>query len=217
MTRSQLGCCIGALAAVLLWSGAATANMSYSPWVHELIQEGADMVVTVAIFEETDATNDQGEPLPGLDTAYTLKRWDSEGTEILFEDRVFDPANAESVSGYTCQVWDGPEAGPCDGAFDCVDCDDDGIEECDGFCGVAYYYTVVDECPPIGTELYYWMFTDPPYDRYAENEGLGFTTGGAEDVGAACQHPDDGGCSASRAGARPSAGLLLLLAATFGY
>jgi hypothetical protein len=209
---------ICAPAALLLWSGTASANMSYSPWVHELIQNGPDIVVTVAVFNETEAVNPDGEPLPGLDSAYTLERWDEAGSEIVFENRVFDPAEADATSGYACHTWDGPEAGPCDGSYECADCDDDGVDECDGFCGVAYYYTVVDECPAPGSYgLYYWMRTDPPYDLYAEGEGLGFTTGGAEDVGAACQHPDGGGCSASLFGARPAAGLFLLLAAAIGY
>jgi hypothetical protein len=208
--------CLCAFLALLLGSGAAAANMSYSPWVHELIQNGPDIVVTVAIFDETEATNLEGDPLPGLNAAYTLERWDEEGSAIVFEDRVFDPAEADATSGFTCHTWDGPEAGPCDGSYECADCDDDGTGECDGFCGVAYYYTVVDECPAPGSYgLYYWMRTDPPYDLYAEDEGLGFTTGGAEDVGAACQHPDEGGCSAGKTGNRPAAGLFAVLRTVF--
>ena len=75
--------------------------------IHELIQNGPDIEVTVAIFDETEAVNPDGKRLPGLDAAYTLKRWAyDEETEFLFENRVFDPAAAGSVSGYTCHVWD---------------------------------------------------------------------------------------------------------------
>jgi hypothetical protein len=217
MTYSRLCSWVCTFAGLLLWTGAASANMSATPWIHELIQNGPDVVIEFAVFDETEATNDDGEPLPGLDAAYTLQLVSHEDYYAVFEGRVFDPAEADSVSGYTCHVWDSWNEGSCEEGAPCVDCDDDGTDECDGFCGVAYYYTVVDECPPLSDgETMYSVHTEPPYDLYYEGEGLGFETMVIEDVGAACQHPDDGGCSASRAGVRPVTGVLRCLAALFG-
>jgi hypothetical protein len=86
------------------------------------------------------------------------------------------------------------------------------MDECDGFCGVAYYYTVVDECPPLSEgETMYSVHTEPPHDLFYEGEGLGFEAMAIEDVGAICQHSDDGGCSTSCAGDDPTTGLLSVL------
>jgi hypothetical protein len=205
-----------ALVAALLWSGAAAANMSATPWIHSLLQDGPDIVIEFAVFDETEATNPEGEPLPGFDVAYTLRLVSHEDHYAVFEGRTFERSEAESVSGYTCHVWDSWNEGACEEGASCVDCDEDGVDECDGFCGVAYYYTVVDECPPLSVgESLYSVHTDPPYDLYAEGEGLGFETLLIDDVGAACQHPDDGGCSAASAGNRPAAGLIAVLTTVF--
>jgi hypothetical protein len=117
----------------------AFANMSYSPWVHEIVQNGADMEVTVSVFEETTETNDQGEPLPGFEAAYTLERLSHENYKVVFEDRVFKPEEADEVSEYTCQSWNSEPYGADRSYYDCVDCDGDGTEECNSFCGVAYH------------------------------------------------------------------------------
>jgi hypothetical protein len=166
----------------------ARANMSYSPWVHEIVQNGADLEVTVSIFDETSWTNDDGEPLPGLEASYTLQRWSVGDSLSVFEDRVFNPEEADEITEYMCHSWYGDYyESTCNETDDCVDCDGDEIGDCPGFCGVAYRYKVIDVCPPVQEDLLYWMFTDPPYDLSADGEGLGFTTAAAEDVGDECQ------------------------------
>ncbi len=183
--------------AIVAFSSTAFANIAYSPWVHEITQKGADLEVTVTVFDETSATNDEGEPLPGLDSAYTLERWSFEEEPFrLFEDRVFDPNQAEQVTAHTCQPWNGePHQSDCTLQESCVDCDNDGLNECFGFCGVAYRYKVIDTCPPPGAQIYYSMFTSSSYDLWADGEGLSFTSTGAEDIGAACQDSSSADCS----------------------
>lgn len=216
MNCAKLFASLGAMTAALLWSGAAAANMSATPWIHSLLQDGPDVVIEFAVFDQAQAVNDDGVPIPGVDAAFTLRRISHEDNVAVFEGRVFNPADADSTSGYACQPWSHWESDPCDGSYECADCDEDGTGECDGFCGVAYYYTVVDECPPLSVgESMYSVHTDPPYDLYYEGEGLGFETLLIDDVGAACQHPSDGGCSAANAGNRPAAGLIAVLTTIF--
>ena len=168
--------------AVLLLSQTGAANMSYSPWVHEIIQNGNDNEITVQIFGETTWVNGGGEPLPGAEAKYTLTRMSTEGSAEVFKDRQFDPAKAEEVTDFGCQRWELEESSHPDECTDypeyCEDCDGDGTPECPGFCGKAYRYTVTDHCPPDDNQLMYWMKTDPAYDVvYESEEDLGFTAG----------------------------------------
>jgi hypothetical protein len=145
------------------------ANMSYTPWVHKMVQKGADVEITVQIFDETTATNDEGDPLPGLDDAYTLGRLSVTESGTVFEDRVFDPGEADEVTEYICHSWsewyEDAASGGCDEAT------------CNGFCGVAYRYKVMDHCPPFNQEDLYGMSTASGYDLHGVGEGLGFTNG----------------------------------------
>ena len=183
---------IGLAVALLAVPTLVSANMSYSPWVHEIVQKGGDMEITVQIFDKTTAANGDGEPLPGLDAKYTLKR----GGTVLFEDRVFDPEEAEEVTGFVCHAWNSSdEYGECDDETGA----DGGVGgECAGFCGVAYRYKVVDHCPTDEGELMYWMSVNPPYDLRAEDEGLGFTNTGfdREVAGRECKASSESGCTA---------------------
>jgi hypothetical protein len=186
---------------LLALPGAVAANMSYSPWVHELVQKGADIEITVQIFDETTATNGDGEPLPGLDAKYTLKR----GGTALFEERIFEPEAADEVIELTCHSWDPHiewDAG-CGEESACEDCDSDGEGECAGFCGVAYRYKVLDHCPKDDRGLMYWMYVTPAYDLQFEGEGLGFTNWGSfdeEEAGGECKAASDSGCSVTGVG-----------------
>ena len=187
----------------------ARANFSYSPWVHELIQKGGDMAVNVQIFDQVDEiATPEGTPVPDMSARYTLKRMTSDASVVLFENRVFDSSEADEVTPYMCHSWsnnvvgtaDGSDAGCDDELEHCADCDKDGTPECNGFCAVAYRYTVVDHCPPADApELYYWMFVEPEVHRIPD-EGLGFTTGHfkSEEAGGVCDSEEK--CSVTRVG-----------------
>jgi hypothetical protein len=200
--------------------GVAAANMSYTPWVHELNQVGQDVEVTVQVFEESDTLLGEDEiPVPDLGSAYTLTRSGTDEFETLLEDHVFAAGDAFEVTEFGCvprNIW-GSDS--CPGSEHCEDCDDDGEAECDGLCAVTYRFLVIDECAPPGDALYY-IRTPETESVWYENEGLGFTNTVVEDTGAACL--DDSGCSVSGVGAGSGAGLALfllgigLVAATLG-
>ncbi len=176
------------------------ANMSYTPWIHNMVQNGTDMEITVAIFEETEATNEEGEPIPDLSDGYTLSCMSPEGGGVVFEDRVFEPDEADEVTEKICHIWDywnyyyyvDPEQE--------IPCEDDS--DCEyGFCAVAYRYIVSHHCPPFESDMRYQVHTTSNYDLLYEGEGLGMSNwyeGELTDM-AECQ--DTGGCSTSGAGA----------------
>lgn len=196
-------------AGLVLISRVGLANMSYSPWVHEVIQNGQNMEITVQIFDESTGTNTAGEPLPGFESKYTLTRYGSgeaSATVTVLKEHTFDPAEADAVTEVGCRWWSGAEdLSLCDAdagsAVDCEDCDNDGVGECYGFCGKAYQYKFIDSCPPADQDLMYGMTATPAYDWVAgSDEGLGFTT--ATFSGDA-QCPDSsasGNCSATNIG-----------------
>ena len=192
---------------------AGAANISYSPWVHEIIQNGSDNEITVQIFGETTWVNGGGEALPGAEAKYNLKRVSASASANIFKDRQFDPAEAEEVVPYGCQLWNpefpNPEDGgePADDCDDCDDCDGDGTKECRGFCGTAYRYTVVDSCPPKDDEMMYWMETSPAYNVvYGGEEGLGFTTATFSGDPECAFRKSDAGCGIVGTGADTARG-----------
>jgi hypothetical protein len=105
MTSSMKIAILYATLSFVLIPTTVLANFSYSQWIHEIIQNGADLEITVPVFDETTETNYLGQPLPGFEAAYTLDRWDrdSESTHIVFENRVFKPGEADEITEYTCQ------------------------------------------------------------------------------------------------------------------
>lgn len=202
---------------------AASANMSYTPWVHELNQVGQDLEVTVQVFEDASIDLVEGEvPLPDLGSTYTLVRWGSKPGTTLFEDRAFSAGEAFEVTEYGCQVWD-PTIDSAEPDFcqnypeSCVDCDDDSEPECYGFCAVAYRFEVLDECVPPG-EWYYSMNTpeSEQHGLFNEGEGLGSTNTGVEDTGDPCLDDGDSGCSVSGVGAQAPLGALALFMLAIG-
>ncbi len=176
--------------ACLTMSLSAWANMSYTPFIHEIVQDGADVEVTVNVFDEIEGVAPTGDTLPDMSAAYTLGWYGYPSGSVLFEDRVFDPQEAVEISEYECQYWDYYGSDKWDGA---LDCDGDGVFECSGFCAVAYRYTVTEHCPEYlnedvdGSPLYY-MKSDPPCDLFFEDEDLGYSnwTDVIEDVGDLC-------------------------------
>ncbi|MDD5308369.1 MAG: hypothetical protein PHU25_13695 [Deltaproteobacteria bacterium] len=209
----------------LLAPAAARANESYSPWVHELIQKGQDVEITVQVFEDASIELAQGVPLPDLSSRYRLWRDYDVGSETLFKDRVFTAEEAINVPSYGCQVPPDFDMSECEESPEvCVDCDSDAVPECPGFCAVAYQFLVADECVPPG-EWYYWMST-PEADEhglYYEGEGLGFTntvvknTGDpcldqpAADSGPALDGSSGTGCNVSGLGSPRGQGVLFVL------
>jgi hypothetical protein len=199
---------------------AASANISYTPWVHELNQVGQDVEVTVQVFDESDAMlGPEGEqiPVPDLSSAYTLTRVGIDVSKTLLEDQVFSPKDAFEVIEYGCvprNIW---FSGDCPGDWNCEDCDDDGEAECDGFCAVTYRFSVVDDCAAPGDAMYY-MRTDYAGPAWYEDEGLGFTNTVVEDTGDPCLD-DDSGCSVSGvgrdAGVGAVTGAILMLVGIF--
>jgi hypothetical protein len=190
--------------------GVAAANMSYTPWVHELNQVGQDVEVTVQVFEESDTLLGEDEiPMPDLDSAYTLTRSGTGWGTTLLEDHVFAAEDAFEVVEYGCVLVDPWGPGDCPGHEYCVDCDGDDEAECNGFCAVTYRFLVIDECVPPG-ETMYGIRTPETESVFYEGEGLGFTNTGIEDTGAACLD-DDSGCSVSGLGARRTTSALTAL------
>lgn len=184
----------------LLIAAPAAANISVTPWIYEVEQVGQDTEVTIAIFEDcSEEFIIDDVPFPGLDQPYTLFRWGFEDQYpvYLFEDRVFTADEAVEVTPYQCQ---GPAELNEECATDpdwCVDCDEDGVPECYGFCAVAYRFTVVDGCVPPGGEQYYTITTPSVMGtEYHAGEGLGHHSTGFEDTGDPCL--DDASCSISR-------------------
>jgi len=187
-------------AVVFFFGHGAAANMSYTPWVHELNQVGQDVEVTVQVFEESDVLLGEDEiPMPGFDSQYTLVRWSAgSGDVVLLEDHVFAPEDAFEVTEFECHTWNIWYDDGCSDPAWCDDCDGDDVLECYGFCAVAYRFLVVDHCVPPGDAMY-GIRTPECHSVWAEGEGLGFTNTGIEDTGDACLD-DDSGCSVSGVG-----------------
>lgn len=223
--RSVPALFIASAVGMALWSfsHSTAANMSYSPWVHELNQVGQDVEVTVQVFEDASIDLVEGEmPLPDLDSTYTLTRGGHQPGTTLFEDRTFSAEEAFEVTDYGCQSFepglDSVEPDFCQNYPEsCVDCDDDSEPECYGFCAVAYRFEVLDECVPPGS--WYYAMSTPESEQHGlfhEGEGLGSTNTGVQDTGDSCLDDDDSGCSVSGvggdAGAGPVTAAVLVLA-----
>jgi hypothetical protein len=180
---------------ILALPNTAQANMSYTPWIHSMIQNGPEMEITVSIFDQTDATNGDGEPIPGLEDEYTLGLGSPEESYNVFENRTFEPGEALEVTEKVCHSWDSP-----DSITNGENCDDDST--CGyGFCAVAYRYEVTDHCPPFGEDFRYWMTTSSDYDLLYEGEGLGMSNyyEVLEEAGDQCAESESG-CSVSLVG-----------------
>lgn len=122
---------------------AARANDGTPPWIQDVVQEGQDVDLTLAIV-------DRGEP--GLSSTFQVIRTERDGEEtVVMDDHVFATSEASSSADPTCRWWDDENPADCeDEAVGCDDCDHDGTPECDGWCQTAWYFVVTDTCVPTG-------------------------------------------------------------------
>jgi hypothetical protein len=203
------------LSVVLVLPASVLANISTTPWIYEIIQNGQDVEITFSVFKDSsddrvledwaphiDPESIEGIPFPDLSNAYTLERSGQNDNEVIFEDRIFFAEEADFVTEYTCQD-NGTFAscGPVDEG--CTDCDGDGIEECLTYCAVAYRYTFIDSCPPPGEK--YYLVNTPETKEYMDDiiedtfNSLGSASFTVHESNASCSE-DSSGCSVTGIG-----------------
>jgi MYXO-CTERM domain-containing protein len=178
------------------------ANDGSPPRIHELMQDGHDVVITLRIL-------DMGEP--GLDTAYTLTR---DSAKELVSERVFQPAEAAQTER-VCRHYSDQDL--CAGAdLDdplCIDCDEDGLPECsrhefENWCEIKYFFEVVDTCVRPG-ETRYTLSADDW--GFSETQSLV-----VEEASGVCESGGCGCSAASDAMTAPVTGTMLLLVGLLG-
>ncbi|HUT79437.1 MAG TPA: hypothetical protein VM285_17200 [Polyangia bacterium] len=208
MKRFRLGAMAGVVV-LLVGLGSAWANDGTPSWVHELMQDGSNVEVTLAIVENGE---------PGLPDAFTVTRDGPEGTATVVEDEEFQLGDEMGSEGQ-CRGSVDPEY--CvDHAEECLDCDEDGVLECntygDGWCDTILFFELTDWCVPPGETTYRltaegWEWSDDEMEITVEEWDGECTPPGADDGGG-------GGCSVSGAGlgaeAPESLSLLLLALAS---
>jgi len=195
------------------------ANDGMSPTIHQLIQEGQDVRISVRI-------SDAGEP--DLTPDYRIVRTDGDAVQTVLSDKTFTAAEAVSSSGPECRWWepldiycyDYPEyCEDCnnDGYDDCFgtcsenpetmemecvqdycdhmscgqDCDGDGEGDCDGWCQTIYTFEVLDECVSPGTWDYELFYLDSYSDDWS-SLSWEQTVLEVTDSGEVCTPPEDG-------------------------
>jgi hypothetical protein len=138
----------GVTMAVLMFSVVAKANDGMPSEIHQLVQKGSNVEITMEIWDPGD---------PGMHYNWSLDRVTATETVPVFENVHFTPEDADSVGEPYCRVYDfaveDPEA-KCATSSECIDCDGDGKEECWGYCEVPYYFTFTDYCVPGGEVTY---------------------------------------------------------------
>ena len=145
-TRALLSAC--GLACLCFGALSAEANAYDNRWFRDVSQDGRDVSFKLQLIEGDT---------PSFDTTFKLVR----GDEVLFEDRQFVREEADEVDGPGC----------IDIVFsEMVDCDDDGTAECEGVCGTAYRYEVVDECVP-EDDATYWLYDEATLDENGDPPG----------------------------------------------
>jgi hypothetical protein len=222
------GAFLVSLIAVLVVPASVSANMSTTPWIHEIIQNGQEVEITFSVFEDSSEervlehwnpnVDSDGIPFPDLSNAYTLERFGEDDNDwgVIFEDRIFSAQDADLVTDYTCQfneIAPDIDCGPKNDG--CIDCDDDDIAECRGFCAVAYRYTVVDSCPPPGNK-YYRVNTPEAEIHMGEimNDSfdrLGLAAASVSQSNASCIEEESSNCSVASAGSHSARCLFLIL------
>jgi hypothetical protein len=185
------------LVAFLALPMTAEANMSTTPWIFEIVQNGQEVEITFSVFEDSSEErvledyspgrpdiDSEGLLFPDLSNTYSLKRFGENDPDkgVVFADRLFLAQDADIVTEYTCQDNGILKDVACDPEFEdgCIDCDSDDIAGCHGFCAVAYRYTVIDSCPPPGPK--YYRVSTPEVEVYLgevhndSNNGLGMAS-----------------------------------------
>lgn len=114
-------------AIVLLPPGAALANDGMPPSIFELVQEGQNVKVVLEVADPGD---------PGIDASYRLNRNGDAESAVVFDNKMFDAADAVSESEPTCRWWEPTSTWCIDSPELCADCDDNGYPECFGECVV---------------------------------------------------------------------------------
>lgn len=195
---------------LMCWSGwwlsgsIALANDGVPPELHELMQAGPDVVITLRIFDEG------GEP--GVDEAYTVGR---EGAEPLVAGHMFNPADAVQVE-VGCRHYSDQDlcvgADPDDSL--CIDCDEDGLPECsrhsfENWCERELFFELVDTCAPPGEATY--LFSADEWS-FSQSENLLVVATGEQCEAAGC------GCEAASSGwTAPATGALMMLIGLLGF
>ena len=126
MNRRLLKSVVFAVAGMVLPT-VVSANDGMPPSIFALVQEGRNVTVTLQIADPGD---------PGIALSYALKRSSEVETVTVFEDRVFDPAEAEYESEPTCRWWEPLNYWCTDVPEACDDCDGNGYGDCFGECAV---------------------------------------------------------------------------------
>jgi hypothetical protein len=143
-TTTGLICCAALLAALALPRTAAanSPGMPDPPWIEEVTQEGADVVITFVM----DTTNWTSSNL------IALERTDDDGVNCVAKNGSFDASEALETELFCPSYSQSPmcESFP----ENCFDCDGDDEPECLNGCGLNGWFEIVDDCVPAGDAGY---------------------------------------------------------------
>jgi len=134
-------CIILPAAIAVLFPGSALSDVVMYPEIYKLVQNGQDVEITIA-------HDDRGFAGP-----LTLMAGNDDKEWTVFEEHNLNPDELVRTDEY-CD-----EAYPYDAGLDACaeppeDCDNDGKDECCGWCVTEYYYEIVDECVEPGQVEY---------------------------------------------------------------
>jgi hypothetical protein len=182
------------VAALLLLARGASADAGGPYWVHQLIQDGQDVVIELEYWDK------YGDP----PFEHELVRYPANESEtgpdfdaaVHVDTLTLTPDDATAIDGPSCE---GEIPPPCDW---CIDCDGDGEPECpeEAFCLMYYSFTVVDECVPperwyyyTGVDEYDWIDVENSGDEcLGEQPGpAGGTSSGCSSIPAAHRFGDN--------------------------
>ena len=202
--------------ALLAAPAVAEANDGTPPGIHELLQDGQDVLIDLRIVTDGE---------PGLSESYTLSRGGADADVDLFTDRTFEATEAAEIFS-TCRGTPPGVSDCADRPEDCaLDCDGDGTPEClggenDGWCDEVNLFELRDDCVlPAGTVTYTLREGSIDYDTETievEEEDPscagGDADGDGDGDGSVATDAAGGSCAVSGSrGAAPLASALLMI------